>query len=334
MADGPVTVQVTCVQCNCGFEYERLGRAPLRSLCRQCAEIKRKEKTASYWREQARPKRAAGRVLPTHCKACQRALGLGPQDRLVRFCSNIECRTERVRLAGERHRRKLGALPMEVAIERYKAEYRKRPPVAKCKQCDAEFASRASRGKSGSKEFCSHKCSAHWRRDRAAEIRTAAEDRAKAFRWLDRFLGDLAKWCKLAFCRTCGEIVEPERMKPYSENGNRCRACVAKSAALARRKSSRIRKAMDRARLKRVTVEKVDPFKVFDRDGWRCHLCGGRTPKELRGTYKDRAPELDHIVPLSKGGEHSYANTACSCRKCNGAKGDTILGQPSLLIAA
>jgi 5-methylcytosine-specific restriction endonuclease McrA len=71
---------------------------------------------------------------------------------------------------------------------------------------------------------------------------------------------------------------------------------------------------------------------VFERDGWRCHLCHRKTPQRLRGTHKSAAPELDHIVPISKGGAHSYANTACSCRRCNGLKSNNVLGQPSLLV--
>ena len=64
---------------------------------------------------------------------------------------------------------------------------------------------------------------------------------------------------------------------------------------------------------------------VFDRDGWRCQMCGVNTPERLRGTYKKNAPELDHIVPLSKGGEHSYTNTRCLCRSCNAWKSDRII---------
>jgi 5-methylcytosine-specific restriction endonuclease McrA len=73
--------------------------------------------------------------------------------------------------------------------------------------------------------------------------------------------------------------------------------------------------------------EPVSPELVFKRDGWRCQLCGQATPKRLRGSTDPRAPELDHIVPLSKGGEHSYLNAQCSCRACNLSKGSTIKGQ-------
>jgi 5-methylcytosine-specific restriction endonuclease McrA len=29
------------------------------------------------------------------------------------------------------------------------------------------------------------------------------------------------------------------------------------------------------------------------------------------------APTLDHIVPLSKGGSHTYDNLQCACFRCN-----------------
>jgi 5-methylcytosine-specific restriction endonuclease McrA len=35
--------------------------------------------------------------------------------------------------------------------------------------------------------------------------------------------------------------------------------------------------------------------------------------------------EIDHIVPLSKGGRHSIGNLAPACRKCNASKGDKFL---------
>ncbi len=78
--------------------------------------------------------------------------------------------------------------------------------------------------------------------------------------------------------------------------------------------------------------EPVNPLYVFERDRWRCKLCGVSTPRSLRGSIDDRAPELDHIVPLSIGGAHTAANLQCACRSCNGKKGATALGQLNLAI--
>lgn len=99
--------------------------------------------------------------------------------------------------------------------------------------------------------------------------------------------------------------------------------CPSRRAAKARRK------ALQRGRLD--GAEKFDPIEVLARDGWRCYICGISTPKRLRGSYDNRAPELDHIVPLALGGQHTRQNTACACRRCNIDKGSRPLGQLRLV---
>jgi len=74
-------------------------------------------------------------------------------------------------------------------------------------------------------------------------------------------------------------------------------------------------------------VRGITPTQVFMRDGWRCQLCGIKTPKNLRGTYKANAPEMDHIIPLSKGGGHLWENVQCACRSCNAKKSNRSQGQ-------
>ncbi len=85
-----------------------------------------------------------------------------------------------------------------------------------------------------------------------------------------------------------------------------------------------------RARRYGCARESFNPLEVLDRDRWRCQLCGVKTPKAKRGSIDDDAPELDHVVPLSKGGPHTRANTQCLCRRCNGLKSDTARGQLGL----
>lgn len=94
-----------------------------------------------------------------------------------------------------------------------------------------------------------------------------------------------------------------------------------------KRYSRRITDAKKRKLLRSVTVESVDPIKVFDRDKWKCCLCGIKTPKNKRGSYDNNAPEMDHIISLAEGGDHSYRNTQCLCRRCNAEKGATTKGQ-------
>ena len=51
---------------------------------------------------------------------------------------------------------------------------------------------------------------------------------------------------------------------------------------------------------------------VFRRDNYRCRECGA--------TNKETTLEIDHIVPVSKGGSNSLSNLQTLCKKCNRAK--------------
>ena len=47
---------------------------------------------------------------------------------------------------------------------------------------------------------------------------------------------------------------------------------------------------------------------VFARDGWVCQYCG--RPAE----------NVDHVIPRSKGGTHTWDNVVAACRRCNSRK--------------
>jgi hypothetical protein len=76
-----------------------------------------------------------------------------------------------------------------------------------------------------------------------------------------------------------------------------------------------------RARLLEAFVENVDPLIVFNRDKWICKLCDHPVSKIRDKNLVDIA-SLDHIIPLSKGGSHSYANTQLAHLSCNIRKGN------------
>lgn len=80
-----------------------------------------------------------------------------------------------------------------------------------------------------------------------------------------------------------------------------------------------------RAKLFGVKRKKFSELRILKRDGWKCYICGVHTPQELRGTFEDNAPEIDHVIPMSKGGPHTPDNVRCCCRKCNIAKSDRTL---------
>lgn len=45
-----------------------------------------------------------------------------------------------------------------------------------------------------------------------------------------------------------------------------------------------------------------------------CYWCGKNVPKSKR--------QVDHIMPLAKGGSHAVLNLCCACKRCNLAKQD------------
>jgi len=75
-----------------------------------------------------------------------------------------------------------------------------------------------------------------------------------------------------------------------------------------------------------VTVELVDNETVFERDGWVCKLCGGQIDRNTKWPDPWSA-SVDHIVPLSRGGNHSYANVQCAHLRCNCQKSDKLQRQ-------
>ena len=60
---------------------------------------------------------------------------------------------------------------------------------------------------------------------------------------------------------------------------------------------------------------------VFARDQGRCQYCGRS------------AESIDHVVPRSKGGGHTWDNVVACCRRCNTYKGDRLLGSCGLELA-
>lgn len=71
-----------------------------------------------------------------------------------------------------------------------------------------------------------------------------------------------------------------------------------------------------RAILRKVKVELVDRKVVFDRDGGICHIC--------KTLVNPNNWHLDHVVPISKDGQHQYNNVAVAHPECNLKKGNRM----------
>lgn len=172
--------------------------------------------------------------------------------------------------------------------------------AAHCSECGNPFVSRRE------KSYCSAAC-------------LAGLNRRKARQW-----GESRKVVTARACKQCGVSFAPEY-------GNMRRTFCSKPCQ--KRHARRGKSKNHEARAKAFGVERkhFNTLRIFQRDNWTCQLCGVKTPSRLKGTQDDRAPELDHILPLSQGGGHVQENVQCACRKCNSDKGARPLGQMWLL---
>ena len=175
--------------------------------------------------------------------------------------------------------------------------------VKACRQCGVLFTQRTDY-----KSFCSRKCCVRWNEIQQGTRRAAG-----------KIQGGTCLECGKPFVNAYGE-------KRRLFCSNRCsRRYYKRQCGSSTHRS--------RARRYGCEYEPVNRLKVFERDGWRCRICGRLTPRELLGALEDNAPELDHVIPLSKGGGHLWSNVQCACRECNSRKGAMMpWGQAAILI--
>jgi 5-methylcytosine-specific restriction endonuclease McrA len=76
----------------------------------------------------------------------------------------------------------------------------------------------------------------------------------------------------------------------------------------------------------------ISPARLYERDQRMCSLCHRVTDhprvwKQWRSSNKwmPNAPTVDHIIPLAKGGTHTWENVQLAHWSCNGDKSDSIV---------
>lgn len=71
---------------------------------------------------------------------------------------------------------------------------------------------------------------------------------------------------------------------------------------------------------KKKPVLRFSKYNVFLRDGFICQYCGVSVNKS--------SATLDHVIPTSQGGRHSWENCTTSCSPCNSTKSNNAEIQP------
>ena len=119
-------------------------------------------------------------------------------------------------------------------------------------------------------------------------------------------------------CRYCG--------KEYETHSKASAFC---SAICCKKWSNRETWRLRRCREKNATIDtNISLKRLYERDEGRCYICGQtcdwndyivRDGTVIAG---NNYPSIDHVKPLSKGGEHSWKNIRLACRHCNTLKGN------------
>jgi hypothetical protein len=156
---------------------------------------------------------------------------------------------------------------------------------------------------------------------------------AKEFNAASGARGRLKKWCSAA-CRSAAQywanrdryVVARQRRSAANRESERARKRVY-AAAHRNQERERARSwreansdrhkanVMKRRAMRRGAAvgEPISLEALFQRDGRRCHIC--------TRLVKRADASMDHLIPLSLGGEHSWANVALAHLACNKQRG-------------
>ena len=233
----------------------------------------------------------------THCNECsgEKHTRTYPQTFTCEWCGKVFVATNghhhrfcsRTCFGKERSSRKIPKKPKEKSKKT-------------CERCGSIFVTSLS-----SQKYCSRQCC------------NEENKRQHREQWAKDYIP------KTYICKECGTAFTTECGNTHSVFC--CLSCADKNARRIEHKSARHKEYMRGARLRRdrqiaeAFVEKVSYEEIFRRDSGICRICGLPVLKD-KHLDQNWSGSIDHIVPISKGGEHSMSNCQLAHRICNSLK--------------
>ena len=194
------------------------------------------------------------------------------------------------------------------------------PPVV-CPICGQEFVRH-----NGEQKYCSPACFKENRR-RYANARYASRTDAQKER--DRIYGreyarrDYARERSKAYSQTpAGREARKKAIKNYNHSEKREAARKRRQATetyRAERHRHDVRRRARKAESDLIAVDKGIHWKTLARrlGSMKCAMCGKECDPDGEPGIR---PTVDHIVPLSRGGTHTWDNVQLLCMRCNAGK--------------
>jgi len=331
----------------CGSDWT----TPTGKDCNRCPHCDKQQ------RFQARKQGRLPRETQKTCRACGRFFTATPQRHMALTCGSETCRkagnAEKCRRHKARKRAGLATtMPPRRSVQPKKA----------CKREGCENFVKARKH-----EYCSQTCAGADAREFKRPFMGLPGFARKAIAFASWFVDEWEPQRKRAAtakaevpCLVCQKPTADASHKFCSRNcmkswrgDSRCQKCEGvianahwcttackscrKMNMLASRKANRS-KFRSRARKFGVAYTPIKRLDVYERDGWRCQLCGKMCKRKwivnkVSGLPHPRCPTIDHIVPMSRGGGHVMHNVHLSCWECNIRKGSRLEGQRLLPIA-
>ena len=132
-------------------------------------------------------------------------------------------------------------------------------------------------------------------------------------------------------CNWCGNVFETTDTRQVTCS-NQC----------SRKRTNRIKWERRQARLnEHNTVDKDITLPVlYKRDGGICHICNepcNYDDKQITSEGHFIAgksyPSIDHVIPIAKGGKHSWDNVKLAHHRCNALKSDSLIDDDNKALA-
>jgi 5-methylcytosine-specific restriction endonuclease McrA len=143
---------------------------------------------------------------------------------------------------------------------------------------------------------------------------------------------------KVFVCKECGREYTPRKyvldagLKTYSNPGYCSAECKRRCTSRSIHRSHKEHKIGEnhRARARKYGCaydSSVTLPKLIKRDGLRCAICGEMCDPNDRSWNKymgAMSPTIDHIIPMAKGGGHTWDNVQVAHAICNSYKCDNL----------
>lgn len=204
----------------------------------------------------------------------------------------------------------------------------RKPRVKQCERCVNEFSTLENRQK-----YCSVVCSAKANAARLSELYKGKCKRTETYackncgvefrpKEADRTTY-CSRECAYAYVKAHPKPKKPTKKGPFKIVCQVCgkqieasRPNVSTCSDECKRVDRHMRCYQRRKRYSDANAEPIDFAVVCERDEWTCKLCGKHVDKSIKWPHP-MAPSLDHIVQISAGGQHTYANVRLTHLVCN-----------------